>query len=127
MFPINFAILFGNENKIADMALRIEAARLLTWKAAFMKSQGQKMTKTLAEAGQYWILFFPLEGSNICENVITVNIPANQRQILQQWLTDGQSGQGGSPQISKRMLKQKLAQLKPQILAKLESELAGQP
>ncbi len=89
--------------------------------------QGQKMTKTLAETGQYWILFFPLEGGPICENVITANIPANQCQILQQWVTDSQSGQGGNPQISKRMLKQKLEQLKPQILAKLESELAGQP
>jgi serine/threonine-protein kinase len=85
------------------------------------------MTKTLGETGQYWILFFSLEGSNICENAITANIPANQRQILQQWLTDSQSGQGGNPQISKRMLKQKLDQLKPQILAKLASELPAQP
>jgi serine/threonine-protein kinase len=89
--------------------------------------QGQKMTKTLAETGQYWILFFSLEGSPICENVITANIPANQRQILQQWLTDSQSVQGGNPQISKRMLIQKLDELKPQIMAKLESELAAQP
>ena len=89
--------------------------------------QGQKMTKTLAEAGQYWILFFPLEGGPICENVITANIPANQCQIFQQWLTDSQLASVGSPQISKRMLKRKLEQLKPQILAKLESELAGHP
>ena len=89
--------------------------------------QGQKMTKTLGETGQYWILFFSLEGGNICENVITANIPANQRQILQQWLTDSQSGQGGNPQISKRMLKQKLDELKPKILAKLASELPAQP
>jgi len=89
--------------------------------------QGQKMTKTLGETGQYWILFFSLEGSNICENVITANIPANQRQILQQWLTDSQLVRGGNPQISKRMLKRKLEELKPKILAKLDSELAGQP
>ncbi|MDB9416262.1 serine/threonine-protein kinase [Microcystis aeruginosa] len=89
--------------------------------------QGQKMTKTLAETGQYWILFFPLEGGPICENVITANIPPNQCQILQQWLTDSQLAQGGNPQISKRMLKQKLDELKPQIMAKLESELAAQP
>jgi serine/threonine-protein kinase len=82
------------------------------------------MTKTLAETGQYWILFFSLEGSPICENVITANIPANQCQILQQWVRDSQLSPVGSPQISKRMLKQKLDQLKPQILAKLESELA---
>ncbi len=86
--------------------------------------QGQKMTKTLAEAGQYWILFFPLEGGLICENVITANIPANQGQILQQWLTDSQLAWVGNPQISKRMLKRKLDELKPKILAKLASELA---
>ena len=82
------------------------------------------MTKTLAEAGQYWILFFPLEGGLICENVITANIPANQGQILQQWLTDSQLAWVGNPQISKRMLKRKLDELKPKILAKLASELA---
>ena len=86
--------------------------------------QGQKMTKTLAEAGQYWILFFPLEGGPICENVITANIPANQCQILQQWVRDSQLAPVGSPQISKQTLKQKLEELKPKILAKLESELA---
>jgi serine/threonine-protein kinase len=86
--------------------------------------QGQKMTKTLGETGQYWILFFSLEGGNICENVITANIPANQCQILQQWVRDSQLAPVGSPQISKQTLKQKLEELKPKILAKLESELA---
>ncbi|CCH93620.1 Serine/threonine-protein kinase A [Microcystis aeruginosa PCC 9432] len=86
--------------------------------------QGQKMTKTLAETGQYWILFFSLEGGPICENVITANIPANQCQILQQWVRDSQLAPVGSPQISKQTLKQKLEELKPKILAKLESELA---
>lgn len=89
-------------------------------------TQGQKITKTLAETGQYWILFFPLEDVPICKNVITANIPANQCQILQQWLTDSQSHQVGNPQISKQKLKRKLDELKPQILAKLESELPPQ-
>jgi serine/threonine-protein kinase len=86
--------------------------------------QGQKMTKTLGETGQYWILFFSLEGGPICENVITANIPANQCQILQQWVRDSQLAPVGSPQISKRTLKRKLDELKPKILAKLASELA---
>ncbi|MEY3554851.1 MAG: serine/threonine protein kinase [Microcystis aeruginosa G13-01] len=89
--------------------------------------QGQKMTKTLAETSQYWILFFSLEGGPICENVITANIPPNQCQILRQWVTDSQLAQVGSPQISKRMLKQKLEQLKPQILGKLASEFPLRP
>jgi serine/threonine-protein kinase len=89
--------------------------------------QGQKMTKTLAETGQYWILFFSLEGGLICENVITANIPPNQCQILRQWVIDSQLAQVGSPQTSKWMLKQKLEQLKPTIVAKLASELPPRP
>jgi butyryl-CoA dehydrogenase len=36
--------------KIADMAMRIAASRHLTWNAAYLKSQGQKMTKEAAMA-----------------------------------------------------------------------------
>jgi serine/threonine-protein kinase len=74
------------------------------------------MTKTLGETGQYSILFFSLEGGNICENVITANIPANQCQILQQWVRDSQLAPVGSPQISKQTLKQKLEELRYRFL-----------
>lgn len=36
--------------KIADMAMRIDASRLLTWRAAVMKSEGKRMTKEAAMA-----------------------------------------------------------------------------
>ncbi|MBM4283563.1 MAG: acyl-CoA dehydrogenase, partial [Deltaproteobacteria bacterium] len=36
--------------KIADMALRIESARLLTWRAAMLKDQGARYTKEAAMA-----------------------------------------------------------------------------
>ena len=35
---------------LADMATQIEAARLLTWRAAWLKDQGQKYTKEAAMA-----------------------------------------------------------------------------
>ncbi|MBL4818298.1 MAG: acyl-CoA dehydrogenase [Deltaproteobacteria bacterium] len=38
------------QNKIADMALRIESARLLTWKAAHLKDKGVRFTKEAAMA-----------------------------------------------------------------------------
>lgn len=38
------------QNKLADMALRIESARLLTWKAAWLKDQHVKFTKEAAMA-----------------------------------------------------------------------------
>jgi len=34
--------------KLADMDLRLESARLLTWKAAMLKDVGQPYTKVLA-------------------------------------------------------------------------------
>lgn len=36
--------------KLADMALRIESSRLLTWRAAYLKDQGQDYTKEAAMA-----------------------------------------------------------------------------
>jgi serine/threonine-protein kinase len=84
-------------------------------------AQGQRITKTLGETGRYWILFFPLEGSNLCENTITANLPTNQRDLLLQWVADSQGARAGKPQISKRMLKRKLDELKPKILMKLEA------
>lgn len=38
------------QNKIADMALRIESARLLTWQAAILKDSGRPFTKEAAMA-----------------------------------------------------------------------------
>ncbi|MBR8831999.1 MAG: Serine/threonine-protein kinase A [Chroococcopsis gigantea SAG 12.99] len=87
-------------------------------------SQGQRLAKTLGETGQYWILFFSLEGNDKCTNVITASIPANQCQMLQQWVNDSQIASAGKPQISKRMLKRKFDELKPKILLKLEAGLA---
>lgn len=51
-------IAFGNpisklqsiQNKIADMALRVESARLLTWRAAVLKDQKQPFSKEAAMA-----------------------------------------------------------------------------
>lgn len=33
--------------KIADMALKIESSRLLTWRAAYLKDQGKPYTKVM--------------------------------------------------------------------------------
>lgn len=49
-FGSPIAKLQAIQMKIADMAMRIEAARLLTWRAAVMKSEGKKMTKEAAMA-----------------------------------------------------------------------------
>jgi len=41
------------QNKIADMAMRIEASRLLTWQAAVLKDAGKPFTKEAAMAKLY--------------------------------------------------------------------------
>lgn len=38
------------QNKLADMALQLEAARLLTWRAAWLKDQKKPYTKEAAMA-----------------------------------------------------------------------------
>ncbi|MFH1058380.1 MAG: acyl-CoA dehydrogenase family protein [Pseudomonadota bacterium] len=43
----------GVSFKLADMAMRLEAARLLTWRAAWLASENQRMTKESAMAKCY--------------------------------------------------------------------------
>lgn len=88
---------------------------------------GQRTARTLGESGRYWILFFALEGSDQCLNVITASIPPNQGKMLIEWANTGQMAPMGKPQISKRMLKRELEKLKPRILMKLEAGFANSP
>jgi len=43
----------GIQWKIADMATRLDAARLLTWRAAWLKDQGQRITEAASMAKLY--------------------------------------------------------------------------
>ena len=83
--------------------------------------QGQAIARTLAQTGKYWILFFALEGTQKCDNVITVSIPSNQCKMLEDWAQQSDTYRVGKPQVSKRMLKRELDKLKPKILVKLEA------
>lgn len=42
--------IFSFQQKIADMALRVESARLLTWRAAYLKDNAKPYTKEAAMA-----------------------------------------------------------------------------
>lgn len=51
---------FAPQMKLADMGMRLESARLLTWKAAMLKDAGLPYTKviyTLPEVTRWLILF----------------------------------------------------------------------
>lgn len=92
--------------------------------------QGQETTRLLGERGHYRILFFPLEDGQRCINVESSTIAPRQCKLLLDWANTAQmqppSTQAG---LSKKLLKQELEKLKPQILMKLESingSLGGQ-
>lgn len=80
---------------------------------------GQRFAKMLGESGTYWILFFALETSNVCQQVVTATVAPNQCKLLKEWSQNSQMMQGGKPQVTKRLLKQEFEKLKPKIEAKL--------
>ncbi len=55
--------------KLADMATQLEAARLLTYRAAYMKDQGRKVTKESSMAK----LFASEIGVKVCEEAIQIH------------------------------------------------------
>jgi serine/threonine-protein kinase len=83
-------------------------------------SAGQKLARLLGETGSYWILFFALENSQRCQQVMKSTIAPNQCKMLQEWANTSQVVQAGKPQIAKNLLKQELEKLKPKIVSKLE-------
>jgi serine/threonine-protein kinase len=85
-----------------------------------LKTQsGQRFAHMLGESGTYWILFFALENSSICQQVLTATVAPNQCKLLKEWAQNSQMMQGGKPQVTKRLLKQEFEKLKPKIEAKL--------
>ncbi len=82
-------------------------------------SSGQRFASLLGEASQYWILFFALENPHRCQQAMTATVAPNQCKLLKEWASDSHSMPGGSPQITKRLLKQEFEKLKPKIVTKL--------
>ncbi|MBF2034648.1 MAG: serine/threonine protein kinase [Leptolyngbyaceae cyanobacterium T60_A2020_046] len=89
-----------------------------------LKTQsGQEMGFLLGQAGQYKILFFALENPQQCAHVVTCNIAAPQRKLLQEWVMTARNQISvGSPSISKEMLKAELNNnLKDKVIQQLET------
>ena len=57
------------QHKLADMATNLEAARLLTYRAGFMKDQGQRITKESAMAK----LFASESAVRICDDALQIH------------------------------------------------------
>jgi serine/threonine-protein kinase len=84
-------------------------------------SQGQDMTRLLAEKGLYRLLFFALEEPQRCLTVMSSKIADMQRDRLREWADTSQAFVStAQASTSKSLLKQELEKLKPKILMKLE-------
>jgi eukaryotic-like serine/threonine-protein kinase len=82
--------------------------------------KGQNIARSLAEIGYYHLLFFPLEDPTRCSHVTTLNLTANQRQQLLDWLDmSQQSNELILPNQAKNILRTDYEKLKLDILQKL--------
>lgn len=87
-----------------------------------LKSDSSKqVVASLADSGNYKILFFALEEPQKCQHSMVSTIASNQCKIMQEWIKNStQYTSNGDPRVSKKRLKDEFERLKPKILAKLE-------
>ncbi|MBD2354826.1 serine/threonine protein kinase [Tolypothrix sp. FACHB-123] len=93
------------------------------WLSCFLDmndGRGQKIVRSLVEAGYYHLLFFSIEEPTNCKHVITLTLSASQRQYLTDWLANKQNYQEFiSTKQAKIILKADYERLKPGIIRKL--------
>ncbi|MBN3927813.1 serine/threonine-protein kinase [Nostoc sp. NMS4] len=83
-------------------------------------NKGKNVARSLAEVGYYHLLFFPLEDPTHCSHVTTLNLTAQQRQQLVDWLDmSQQSNELILPNQAKNILKTEYEKLKLDILRNL--------
>lgn len=84
-------------------------------------SEGQEMTRLLAEKGVYQVLLFHLESPTRSPHNMTITIKDDQRSVLQSWAITSQAQISvGSPNISKESLQKEFDTLKLRITAEME-------
>ncbi|MEC4819812.1 MAG: serine/threonine-protein kinase [Scytonema sp. PMC 1069.18] len=99
---------------------KFELTRWLSYCLDLQDSRGQKIVRLLADVGYYHLLLFTLEEASYCNNVITLTLPAVQRQQLIDLLKDSQQSTSIiSYQESKKILKIQYEKMKPDILQKI--------
>ncbi|MBW4641545.1 MAG: serine/threonine protein kinase [Goleter apudmare HA4340-LM2] len=86
-------------------------------------TQNQKMVLSLAENERYPVIFFTLEASHSCANVISSYIDQSQRQMLKIWVEQSQRlPPSAKSQLSKHLLKQEYKQMQFRIQQHLASK-----
>jgi eukaryotic-like serine/threonine-protein kinase len=96
---------------------------LTRWLSYFLDmkdAKGQKIVQALAKTGYYHLLLFALENPQKCEQVITLTLSANNRQILTDWLElSEQINPVLSLNESKHILRVQYEKMKPEIISRL--------
>ncbi|BAY64675.1 serine/threonine protein kinase [Calothrix brevissima NIES-22] len=97
------------------------------WLSCFLDmndGRGQKIAQSLAEIGYYHLLFFSIEDPTNCKHVITLNLNANQRQYLTDWVANKHNYQEFiSTKQAKIILKAEHERLKASIIRKLVANI----
>ncbi|MBF2056530.1 MAG: serine/threonine protein kinase [Cyanobacterium sp. T60_A2020_053] len=82
---------------------------------------GRQVTNSLAESGNYKILFFALEEPEKCQHSMISTIASNQCRIMIDWLsTSAKLPNSNNSKDSKKRLRDEFEKLKPRILGKLK-------
>ncbi len=103
---------------LSDVELQL--TRWLSYFLDLKDNRGKRIIKILADTGYYHLLFFALEEPTHCASVMTLNLNAEQRQQLLDWLELSQKTDTViSPHESKAILKAHYEKMKPEILQNL--------
>ena len=82
---------------------------------------GKQVVRFLSQAGNYRVLLYALNEPQRPKNVMIFTIASNQCQRLQDWADTSQIIPANQPQVTKKLLRQELEKLKPQVLLKLQA------
>ena len=80
---------------------------------------GQQIAILMAKSGSYRLLFFAQENPQRCQHVLKFTIDPTQCKMLLKWAKESRLKPSGSPQLSKKLLKSELNNIKSNIEQKL--------
>jgi serine/threonine-protein kinase len=84
---------------------------------------GIQVTKFLSESKEYYLLFFPLNNSSRCQDLVSFKVMLKQKTNLKQWYSLANTLEirdSSQALFSKRKLKQNFEEIKPKIILDLD-------
>ncbi|BAQ63417.1 serine/threonine-protein kinase [Geminocystis sp. NIES-3709] len=84
---------------------------------------GQQVVNLLSDSKKYFLLFYPLDNPNKCQNILSFKVMLKQRTSLKQWASVSNMlniNHNEEAVISRKKLKEDLERLKPKIILDIE-------